>query len=93
MRPRKWFFRILTETRVEGFPPTRNVTLTGNHFTYRWSEVRVPINIGPGTSPETFRFINNSWLAEDQPEAPRPNHGLPETGGSYGRPAPAAPPR
>lgn len=87
IRPRKWFFRILTETRVEGFPPARNVTLTGNRFTYRSSEVRVPVNIGPDTAPETFRFIDNSWFNEDKPEASRPELGIPETGGIHGRPA------
>lgn len=86
IRPRKWFFRILTETRVEGFPPARNVTLTGNTFIYRRSEVQTPINIGPGTAPETFKFIDNTWYAEDKPESSNPRLSIPETGGTYGQP-------
>ena len=85
LRPGKWFFRILTETKVEGFPLARNVTLTGNTFLYRRSDVRIPINIGSGTAPETFKFINNSWYAEDMPEDSNPGLTVPETGGIYGR--------
>jgi hypothetical protein len=86
IRPRKWFFRILTETRVEGFPPARHVTLTGNTFIYRRSEVQTPLNIGPDTAPETFKFVNNTWYAEDKPEASNPRLSVPETGGLYGKP-------
>jgi len=85
IRPRKWFFRILTESKEEGFPPARNVTLTGNAFTYRRSEVSTPINIGRDTAPETFKFINNTWYAEDNPEASNPKLPVFETGGTYGK--------
>ena len=85
IRPRKWFFRILTETKEEGFPPARKVTLTGNTFIFRRSEVSIPINIGPDTAPETFKFINNRWYAEDKPEDSNPKLTVPETGGIYGK--------
>ena len=85
IRPRKWFFRILTETKVAGFPPARNVILTKNNFTYRRSEVSIPINIGADTAPETFKFIDNRWYAEDRPEASNPRLPIAETGGIYGK--------
>lgn len=86
IRPQKWFFRILTETKVEGFPPARNVLISNNHFTWRRNDLNNPtINIGPDTAPETFRFENNHWLAEDKPEASDPKLPLPQTGAQFGK--------
>ncbi len=84
IRPARWFFRILTETVAEGFPPARNVRITGNTFVFRAADIRTPLNIGPHTEPETFVFSDNTWYAEDRPEASRQNLPVEETGGTYG---------
>jgi hypothetical protein len=83
--PDKWIFRILQETKAEGFPPCRNVVVSNNSFVFQRSKVREEINIGPGTAPETFRFENNRWLAEDKPAASKPKLPAEEKGGTYGK--------
>lgn len=82
--PDKWIFRVLQETKAEGFPPCRNVVVSGNTFVFERAKVREEVNIGPGTAPETFKFENNRWFAEDTPEASKPKLPVAETGGSYG---------
>jgi len=42
------------------------------------------VNIGPNTRPESFRFLNNWWYCEDQPQASRPRLPAEESGGIYG---------
>jgi len=83
--PEKWIFRVLQETKAEGFPPCRNVVVSGNSFVFQRAKVREEINIGPDTAPETFRFENNRWLAEDKPEESAPKLPVAEKGGSYGK--------
>jgi hypothetical protein len=39
--------------------------------------VRVFINIGPGTKPDTFRFHGNAWYCIDDPD--REPRGIPGT--------------
>jgi hypothetical protein len=82
--PGKWIFRILQETQQPGFAPCRNVLIQDNRITFRRSQVQTDINIGGGTAPETFRFENNHWLAEDRPEASQPKLPVEEKGGVYG---------
>ena len=83
--PEKWVFRVLQETKAEGFPPCRNVVVSGNSFVFQRAKVREEINIGPDTAPETFRFEKNRWVAEDKPEASKPKLPVEEKGGTYGR--------
>jgi hypothetical protein len=83
--PGKWIFRILQETQQPGFAPCRNVLIKDNRITFRRSQVQTDINIGPGTAPETFRFENNRWLAEDKPQASKPRLPVAEKGGVYGQ--------
>ncbi len=83
--PEKWIFRILQETKVAGFVPCRNVLIKDNRITFRRAQVQTEINIGEGTLPETFRFENNSWLAEDKPQASKPKLPVEEIGGVYGQ--------
>lgn len=78
-RPRKWFARILQETRDEGFAPCRNGSFTDNLIAYRASEVATPVNVGPGTAPETFEFARNYWFCIDEPARPAPALPRPET--------------
>jgi hypothetical protein len=82
--PEKWIFRILQETKAEGFPPCRNVLVAGNTFVFTRAKVGGEINIGPDTAPETFRFENNRWFAEDRPQASKPTLPVEEVGGTYG---------
>ena len=82
--PTKWIFRILQETREPGFVPCRQVLIKDNQITFRRSEVQTDLNIGDGTSPETIRFENNTWFAEDRPDRSRPKLPVEEKNGGYG---------
>jgi hypothetical protein len=66
-RPRKWFLRILQETRADGFLPCRGGTFSDNLVAYRADEVATPANVGPGTAAETFAFARNYWFCLDEP--------------------------
>lgn len=81
--PEKWIFRILQETRAEGFPPCRNVVVRDNRIVFRRSQVATEVNIGEGTAPETFEFTGNRWFAEDRPEQSKPKLPVAESGGKY----------
>lgn len=82
--PEKWIFRILQETRVEGFPPCRNVALKRNRIVFRRAQVSTDVNVGPNTALETFTFAENHWFAEDRPAASKPKLPVVETSGIYG---------
>ena len=82
--PTKWIFRILQETKEPGFVPCRNVLVKENKISFRRSEVQTELNIGPDTNPETFRFENNRWFAEDKPQASKPKLPVEEKDGVYG---------
>ncbi len=60
-RPGKWIVRILQENTADGFVPCRNGAFEGNLVRYSASALRVPVNVGPGTAPETFLFRGNTW--------------------------------
>lgn len=83
IRPTKWIFRILQETKEPGFKPCGNVKVSGNEFIFRREDVGTEINIGEGTAPETFVFENNRWFAEDKPASSKPTLPVEETGGRY----------
>jgi len=83
--PRKWIFRILQETTLDGFVPCRNVVVKDNRIVFRRSEVQTEINIGSGTDPGTFRFESNHWFAEDRPQSSTPRLPTSEIGGHHGR--------
>jgi hypothetical protein len=70
--PGRWAFRILQETRAEGFVPCRRVRIEDNRISFRsdrWSEGGV--NVGPGTDPGSFTFARNAWTCTDQPQRTR----------------------
>ena len=83
-RPRKWVLRILQENTSPGFPQCSNGRFENNLIVFRRTEVPVEVNIGPNTRPESFRFLNNWWYCEDQPQASRPRLPAEESGGIYG---------
>lgn len=78
-RPQKWFLRILQETRGSNFVPCRNGVFSDNLIVYRAGEISTPVNVGPGTAPETFRFARNFWFAEDAPARSIPSLPAAET--------------
>ncbi|QDT96803.1 hypothetical protein V144x_22610 [Gimesia aquarii] len=85
-RPKRWVMRILQESQEPKFVPCRNGVFSNNIIAFRSDEVRTIINVGGGTSPETFRFAKNHWYCLDNPQ--RSNRlGLPTTEikGSYGK--------
>ncbi|MGC3968479.1 MAG: right-handed parallel beta-helix repeat-containing protein [Pirellulales bacterium] len=83
--PTRWLFRILQENRSEGFVPSRNGVVRGNRIIFRRGDIREDVNTSDdGIAPETFRFENNRWFAEDRPDASRPKLPVEETGGEYG---------
>ena len=86
IHPEKWFFRILTETKVEGLPPARNVSLSENTFTYRRSQVSTALNIGPDSAPDTFHFTGNHWCAADKPADSNPHLPMEDKDATYGHP-------
>jgi hypothetical protein len=83
--PDRWAIRILQETASEGFLACQNGSFTDNIVAYRsdkWSAGGV--NIGPNTSPQTFRFERNFWYCIDRPSASPPALPVREIGGTYG---------
>lgn len=66
-RPRKWFLRILQETREPAFLPCRRGIFADNLVAYRASEIATPVNVGPGVAAETFSFARNYWFCLDDP--------------------------
>ncbi len=82
--PIKWIFRILQETHEPGFVPCQNVVVRGNRIVFRRSQVQIEVNVGGGTSPETFRFEKNHWFAEDRPQSSKPKLPTQEQDGVYG---------
>jgi hypothetical protein len=83
-RPRRWAFRILQETRQEGFVPCRNGQFTDNLIAFRSDEMATAINVGDGTAPETFRLASNAWYCLDAPDRSRPSLPIAEADGVYG---------
>ncbi len=77
-RPRKWFARILQETREPGFVACRGGTFSDNLVVYRASEISTPVNVGPGTAPESFEFARNYWYCIDAPARSLPQLPTPE---------------
>ena len=83
VRPVKWIFRILQETKEEGFLPCGDVRIIGNEIIFRREDVSHELNIGAGTAPESFVFKDNVWHAEDAPGKSKPKLPVSETGGVY----------
>ena len=57
------------EHRQPGFVPCRNGQFTDNLIAFRSDEMAVPVNVGPGTAPETFTLARNAWYCLDAPRA------------------------
>jgi hypothetical protein len=83
--PERWIFRILQETSLPGFVPSRGVRVAKNRIVFRRGQLREAVNVGGGTAPETFVFEGNRWFAEDRPEGSRVPLPTEEKGGVYGQ--------
>jgi len=85
-RPERWAVRILQETTAPEFVRCRSGRFERNLVVFSESAwASGGVNVGPNTSPETFRFAENFWYCLERPEHSRPNLPTPETRGVYGR--------
>lgn len=83
--PDRWAVRILQETVVEGFVPSRNGVFSDNIVVFssaKWASGGV--NVGPNTAPQTFKFERNWWYCTDRPGASTPQLPTREMNGTYG---------
>jgi hypothetical protein len=81
--PDKWIGRILQESRGSQFKPSHDGVFEKNMVVFDRRVGRPEfINVGPGTAPDTWKFIGNAWFDTDGNRRPR----LPgtETGSVYG---------
>lgn len=78
--PAKWVLRILQETSDARFTPCHNGIFERNLIIFD-SKVQTFVNVGPGTSSETFRFQHNAWYDLDRYR--EPSLPVPETESIY----------
>lgn len=81
--PSRWVFRILQETKGQGFVPCRRGIFTDNIVVLANPAARNP-NVGDATSPETFIFARNVWYCETDPPSSKPSLPSLEQDGQYG---------
>jgi Right handed beta helix region len=84
-RPTRWLLRILQESRGEEFVPCRNGVFSDNIVAFKSAEIRTMVNVGPGTSPKTFRLERNVWFCIDTPGRSRPQLPISEKDGVHGK--------
>jgi hypothetical protein len=63
----------LQERRSERFVPSRYGYFINNLIVFNASDIDDYVNIGEGTSPETFTFANNLWYALDKSDFSGPH--------------------
>ena len=78
--PENWVLRILQESPDARFTPYHHGVFEHNLIIFD-ARVRVFVNVGPGTSPETFKFQHNAWYAIDGDR--KPSLPVPEINGLY----------
>jgi hypothetical protein len=84
--PRKWAFRILQQTNLPDFTPSRNGRIEDNIIVFhggKWLEGG--INVGANTAPQTFHFARNFWYSADNPAKSAPRLPTPETDPMVGK--------
>jgi len=70
--PEKWIGRILQETRDPQFKPSHDGVFEKNVVVFDHRVGRPEfINVGPGTAPDTWKFIDNVWFDSDGDRKPR----------------------
>ncbi|MFT4688670.1 MAG: right-handed parallel beta-helix repeat-containing protein [Verrucomicrobiia bacterium] len=82
--PTKWIARILQESTASEFVPCRNGSFTDNLIVFQAERVRVAVNVGSGTNPQSFTFARNAWFASDRQDRSRPTLPVRESDGIYG---------
>jgi len=83
--PERWAIRILQETRVPGYVPSRRGVFEDNLVYFKtpnWASGGV--NIGDMTEPSSFTFARNHWFNTSAPEHSRPTLPTAEKDGVYG---------
>lgn len=86
-RPGRWAVRILQETATPDFQACRGGKFVRNIVVFQsanWASGEV--NVGPGTDPMSFKFLENFWYCEDSPDRSRPKLPTQEISGEYGTP-------
>ena len=78
--PETWVLRVLQETEDARFQPSHGGVFEHNLIVYD-ARVRVFVNVGPRTAPETFTFRENVWL--DAEGCRRPTLPVAERDGTY----------
>lgn len=78
--PEKWALRILEETKNPRFVKCQRGVFEHNLVVFD-SRLSVFVNVGPGTSPETFLYRHNAWYDADGSR--RPKLTSPEKEGVY----------
>ena len=66
VEPQTWIARILQESTDARFVPSRDGVFANNIIVLNTADLRTWVNVGGGTSPETFTFANNLWFALDE---------------------------
>lgn len=87
--PQRWVARVLQETTLARFVPSRNGVFANNIVVFRSSVLRSFVNVGANTAPETFTFRNNLWWDVDNAglAGPTLSDGIPaEVDGAVGDP-------
>lgn len=82
--PGKWAVRILQETKTPGFLPCGINTFSHNIIVCA-NVIKDPVNIGPGTSPETFKFSYNLWYKQGDPVLTNVHNQIQETKSIFNR--------
>jgi hypothetical protein len=62
--PQKWVIRILQEQPLESFRACAGGIFERNLIVHD-ERVRVLVNVGPNTEPESFEFRRNAWFCRD----------------------------
>jgi glycopeptide antibiotics resistance protein len=65
--PKRWFLRILQEQQGPAFDPCNHGNIRRSIFLYKDRELLSPVNIGAGTDPGSFQFVDNIWFCVDGP--------------------------
>ena len=67
--PEKWVMRILQEQPTDKFKPCQKGIFENNLIVFD-RRVRIFVNVGRNTKPETFSFRRNAWFCSDGERRP-----------------------